>query len=151
MTTTLTIATPESVGSWLPLFTAYLAFYKVQQPPEACLDYLGERLRRRQAVAFLASQDGQPKGFALMYTGFSSLSLRPCWVLHDLFVAADARGQGFGAQLIKRCQQYALDLGGGEIMLQTAHDNKQAQRLYEKLGFKLDKDFRVYYWHSLPS
>ncbi|WP_158300740.1 N-acetyltransferase [Chromobacterium sp. ATCC 53434] len=148
MSANLTIATPESVGSWLPLFTAYLAFYQVSQPPEACLEYLGERLRRRQAVAFLASIGNRPQGFALMYTGFSSLALQPCWVLHDLFVAPEARSQGIGAQLIERCQQYARDLGGGQIMLQTAHDNQRAQQLYERLGFVQDKAFHVYYWSS---
>ncbi|OHX11676.1 GNAT family N-acetyltransferase [Chromobacterium sphagni] len=151
MTTTLNIATPESVGSWLPLFTSYLAFYKVSQPPEQCLDFLSERLRRRQAVAFVVSTDNRPQGFAMMYTGFSSLSLQPCWVLHDLFVAPDARGQGFGQMLAQRCQQYARDMGGGEIMLQTAHDNLDAQKLYQSQGFKLDEDFRVYYWNSRHS
>ncbi|MCD0494387.1 GNAT family N-acetyltransferase [Chromobacterium violaceum] len=142
----LSIATPESVADWLPLFTAYLDFYRVSQPPEACREYLSERLRRRQAVAFLARRGDTPLGFALMYTGFSSLSLQPCWVLHDLYVASASRQEGVGKMLILRCQQYARDQGGGEIMLQTAHDNLNAQRLYESLGFAMDRDFRVYYW-----
>ncbi|AXE33171.1 GNAT family N-acetyltransferase [Chromobacterium phragmitis] len=147
----LSIATPESVTEWLALFTAYLDFYGVSQSQESCQDYLSERLRRRQAVAFLASEGDAPRGFALMYTGFSSLSLQPCWVLHDLYVAAEARRQGVGQSLIRRCQQYANDLGGGEIMLQTAHDNLGAQQLYQSLGFTLDRDFRVYYWNSAHS
>ncbi|WP_168209671.1 GNAT family N-acetyltransferase [Chromobacterium paludis] len=145
---TLTIATPESLDEWLPLFTAYLAFYRVNQPAEACLSFLSERLRRRQAVAFVAAEQTQPQGFALMYTGFSSLTLRPCWTLHDLYVAPEGRGRGIGEQLIRRCQEYVHALGGGEIMLQTAHDNHPAQRLYERTGFALDRDFRVYGWRS---
>ncbi|AVG17300.1 GNAT family N-acetyltransferase [Chromobacterium vaccinii] len=144
----LSIATPESVSDWLPLFAAYLDFYRVHQSPGQCREYLCERLRRRQAIAFLAKRDGAAVGFALMYVGFSSLSLRPCWMLHDLYVSADARRHGVGKLLILRCQQYARDMGGGEIMLQTAHDNLNAQRLYENLGFALDRDFRVYNWSS---
>ncbi|POA98285.1 GNAT family N-acetyltransferase [Chromobacterium sinusclupearum] len=148
MPASIAIATPESVSDWLPLFTAYLGFYRVSHPAEACQDYLSERLRRRQAVAFIASENERPQGFALLYTGFSSLTLKPCWVLHDLYVAQEARGSGIGELLIQRCQQYARDLGGGEIMLQTAHDNQTAQQLYERTGFTLDRDFRVYYWNS---
>ncbi|OWY40102.1 GNAT family N-acetyltransferase [Xenophilus sp. AP218F] len=143
----IALATPESVPKWLPLFQAYLRFYRVEQAPDSCAEFLAERLRRRQAVAFVYGEDA-PSGFALMYAGFSSLTLRPAWLLHDLYIAPEARRQGAGEALIRRCQQYARELGGGEITLQTAHDNLPAQALYQKTGFLPDQAFRVYCWGS---
>lgn len=151
MKPSISIATADSVGSWLPLFAAYLNFYHVSQPPEQCLSYLYERLSRHQAVAFVARQGGHPQGFVLMYRSFSSLTLKTCWLLHDLFVSPDARGCGIGRQLMERCQAFVVERNGGQIMLQTAHDNHTAQKLYESCGFRHDQEFRVYYWDSPPA
>ncbi|POZ60099.1 GNAT family N-acetyltransferase [Chromobacterium alticapitis] len=148
MTQQIVQATPESVDDWLPLFSAYLDFYQVAQSREHCRDYLRQRLSQRQALVFVAGDADGPNGFVLLYPGYSSLSLQPCWILNDLFVSPKARGRGVAGQLIERAQRHMRELGGGELMLQTAHDNLTAQRLYESLGFALDREFRVYYWNS---
>lgn len=135
----------ESVRCWLPLFLAYLDFYQVAQPAEACAAFLEQRLSTGEAVVFLAEDAAGVQGFALLYPGFSSLALRPHWLLHDLFVSPACRGGGVGRVLLERCQAHVAALGGG-LTLQTAHGNLNAQRLYEQSGFKLDSEFRVYEW-----
>lgn len=140
-------ADAESVRSWLPLFLAYLDFYQVAQPAEACAAFLEQRLSKGEAVVFLAQDSAGVQGFALLYPGFSSLSLRPHWLLHDLFVAPASRGNGVARVLLRHCQAHVAALGGG-LTLQTAHGNLNAQRLYEQSGFKLDSEFRVYEWSA---
>ncbi|OQS43949.1 GNAT family N-acetyltransferase [Chromobacterium haemolyticum] len=142
-------ADAESVRSWLPIFLTYLDFYRTAQPAEACAAFLEQRLRMGEAVVFLAEDAAGVQGFALLYPGFSSLALRPHWLLHDLFVSPACRGGGVGQLLLEHCQAHVAALGGG-LTLQTAHDNLSAQRLYERSGFKLDTEFRVYEW-SAPS
>ena len=41
-------------------------------------------------------------------------------------------------------QAPAAEAGACEVVLSTAHDNTNAQGLYEKLGYGLDTKFRVY-------
>ncbi|MDH0340079.1 GNAT family N-acetyltransferase [Chromobacterium haemolyticum] len=143
-------ADAESVRSWLPLFLAYLDFYRTTQPAKACAAFLEQRLRKGEAVVFLAEDAAGVQGFALLYPGFSSLGLRPHWLLHDLFVSPASRGGGVGQLLLEHCQRHVAALGGG-VTLQTAHDNLNAQRLYERSGFKLDTEFRVYEWSESSS
>ncbi|KMN81178.1 hypothetical protein VK98_14855 [Chromobacterium sp. LK11] len=140
----------ESVRDWLPLFLGYLDFYRTAQPAEACAAFLEQRLRKGEAVVFLAEDAAGVQGFALLYPGFSSLSLRPHWLLHDLFVSPACRGGGVGRLLLEHCQAHVAALGGG-LTLQTAHDNLNAQRLYQQSGFKLDTEFRVYEWSAPAS
>lgn len=146
MTLKITPLAPHQAASCLPLFQAYLAFYHVEQAAADCLAFLEARLSHHEARLWLAEDAGVPVGFALMYPGFNSLTLKPSWLLHDLYVAPEYRGSGVSKQLLQVCQAHVLGLGGGDIMLQTAHDNSKAQRLYERNGFALDTDFRVYYW-----
>jgi len=146
MSLKITAVTPHQLASCLPLFKAYLAFYHVEQSDADCLAFLEARLHAHQARLWLAEDAEVAIGFALMYPGFNSLTLKPNWLLHDLYVAPEYRGSGVSKQLLQTCQAYVLSLGGGDIMLQTAHDNTVAQRLYERNDFVLDTEFRVYYW-----
>ena len=146
MTLKISLVTPQQLERCLPLFQAYLGFYHVQQSDADCQHFLEARLRQHEACLWLAEDAGVAVGFALMYPGFNSLTLKPNWLLHDLYVAPDYRGSGVSRQLLQTCQAHVISRGGGDIMLQTAHDNTRAQRLYERNGFVLDSEFRVYYW-----
>ena len=57
-------------------------------------------------------------------------------VLHDLYVADNARTQGVGAALVNTIARELKTLGAPHIILHTATQNAAAQRLFEKLGFR---------------
>jgi GNAT superfamily N-acetyltransferase len=65
---------------------------------------------------------------------------RSCWTigdycyLQDLFVAADARGKGVGAELIKHVEKIARAGGASRIYWLTKEDNVSARALYDKLA-----------------
>lgn len=89
-------------------------------------------------------RDAPALGFTLLYPTFSSLQLKRAWVLNDLFVAAEARRRGVARRLIERATRLAKSSGAAYLMLETAHTNKKAQRLYESLGWVWERDFRNY-------
>lgn len=83
-------------------------------------------------------------GFVQLYPSFSSVSMKRLWVLNDLFVVPGARRRGAAEALMARARRLALETGAEGLVLETAVDNKKAQRLYEKLGWKRDREFYRY-------
>jgi GNAT superfamily N-acetyltransferase len=55
--------------------------------------------------------------------------------VRTLAVAGPARGQGFGRELMKRAERYALERGCTDAFLETF--SFQARRFYEKLGYRV--------------
>ncbi len=127
----------------VPLFGAYRRFYR--RRPNADLErrYLAARIRRGEAVVFVANDGSTPVGFTLLYPLHSSLSLRPIWVLNDLYVRPDHRRSGVGRALLRRARAFAHDSGAEYLTLETAVDNP-AQRLYEAEGWVRDVAFLHY-------
>lgn len=131
----------------VPLFDAYRMFYKRDSDLEGSRAYLRARLERDEATVFLALEiSGAALGFALCYSTFSSVVMKPLVILNDLYTTQAARGQGVGAALIDACANFARLEGAMVLRLRTATDNETAQRVYDKAGFKRDA---VYYTYDL--
>ena len=127
------------------LFAAYLDFYGVKQPSAAQRAFLRARLEACDSAAFGSfDESGRMTGFALCHFAHNSLRLAPAWILHDLFVSTDHRRQGMARQLLAAVHAAARAAGACEVVLSTAHDNRNAQALYESAGYKRDEQFRTY-------
>jgi ribosomal protein S18 acetylase RimI-like enzyme len=130
----------------VPLFDAYRIFYKQPSNLDAARAFLQERITREQSIIFVAyTGDGQAVGFTQLYPSFSSVSMKPLWILNDLYVAENARRLGVAKALIERAREYARETGAKGLELATATDNRQAQALYESLGFVRDDEFYHYF------
>ena len=129
-----------------PLFDAYRQFYGFPSDLRACHKFLRERISRAESRVFLVNSDDQPAGFMQLYPSFSSLSLRPVWILYDLFVAAAARNAGIATSLLERARALGIETGASELSLSTATTNVDAQRVYNRLGWVQDK---AYYYYNL--
>lgn len=142
---TVTLATVKEV---VPLFNAYREFYNQPSDLEQAEQFLKERLQKEESIIFLAYLDAQPVGFVQLFPIFSSVAMKKAFLLNDLFVAEHARKQGVAMRLIEECYAYCKNEDARYITLETATDNKQAQKLYEKLGMKIDHDVFHYikYW-----
>jgi len=142
---TVTLATVKEVA---PLFNAYREFYGQPSDLEKAEQFLKERLKKEESIIFLAYLDAQPVGFVQLFPIFSSVAMKKAFLLNDLFVAEHARKQGVAMRLIEECYAYCKNEDARYITLETATDNKQAQKLYEKLGMKIDQDVFHYikYW-----
>ena len=140
------MASVEEIELLLPLFLQYREFYECQPCPEESREYLIQRLRNNETVIFMSLIDGSNAiGFALIYPSYNSLSLKPLYILHDLYVQPNYRGMGHGALLLETVKSYARNNNCGEIMLQTAKNNVIAQQVYENHGYIRDDEFYCYY------
>ncbi|MFD5507010.1 GNAT family N-acetyltransferase [Streptomyces sp. NPDC127051] len=131
------------------LFRGYLDFYEVKvEDPDAPRVYLAERIRGGESLVLLADVPGAGTvGFAQVYRTFSSLALRPMWILSDLYVDPSGRRTGAGRALLREVLRRAREAGVSGVQLETAYDNHVAQALYEAEGFERE-EFHVYF-HGL--
>jgi ribosomal protein S18 acetylase RimI-like enzyme len=138
-------ATIDDLDRVAPLFDSYRQFYGLAGDLALCRRFLEARIGRGESVVFLAGSTGTTaSGFTQMYPSFGSLSAAPLWILYDLFVAPEARRLGVARLLMERARRHAEETQARSIVLSTATTNRQAQALYESLGYKLDREFLTY-------
>ncbi|GLX12464.1 N-acetyltransferase [Pseudomonas straminea] len=139
-------ATTADLDDLVPLFAAYLTFYKVDKSTREVRDFLSARLERSDSTILIArSEEGAAQGFVQLYPLYASLALRPSLLLSDLYVADHARRQGIGEQLLEAARQHALATGACGLQLETARTNLAAQSLYERLGYVRDEVYLTYW------
>ncbi|WP_028400608.1 GNAT family N-acetyltransferase [Ectobacillus panaciterrae] len=126
------------------LFNLYRMFYKQQSNLNGAELFISERLKNEESVIFVAVDQGKYLGFTQLYPSFSSVSMKRTWILNDLYVHQEARKKGVAQKLLETAKEYALSTGAKSLELQTAPGNKDAQRLYEKNGYKVDSSFLNY-------
>jgi ribosomal protein S18 acetylase RimI-like enzyme len=100
--------------------------------------FLATQLAEPEVVILVAeSQDGV-LGYA--YAGLEGadyMALRgPAGVLHDLVVDPGHRGQGIGRRLLDAMIEALAARGAPRVVLSTAERNEDAQRLFERAGFR---------------
>lgn len=138
-------AAPADLDALVPLFDGYRRFYGQPPQPEVCRVFLRERLERNESVVFIAERGNDPVGFVQLYPVFSSVRARRAWLLNDLYVAESMRGIGAARALLDAARDHARDSDAAYLLLETAHDNRLAQGLYERYGFhRLDPAQRFY-------
>ncbi len=59
------------------------------------------------------------------------------YYISNVAVYPDCRGQGIGEMLIERARAEAAEAGMRSLVLDVETDNPDAQRLYERLGFRV--------------
>jgi ribosomal protein S18 acetylase RimI-like enzyme len=139
-------ATLNDLDQLSQLFGQYRVFYEQPFEPDACRKFLEERLSKEESVIFIALDKDAYAGFTQLYPSFSSVGLKKIWILNDLFVSGEHRQKGIAQALITHVTAYSKTTGRKKVVLSTAYDNFNAQKLYEKLGFARE-DF---YNYELP-
>lgn len=128
-----------------PLFDAYRVFYRQPSNLTQSRAFIAERIARDESVIFLARDNtGESLGFVQLFPTFSSIDAHRTWLLGDLFTTPNARGGGVGTLLMKTARSFAVLSGGKGMVLETATDNFNAQRLYESLGYVRDTGYYTY-------
>lgn len=136
-------ATLNDVLTLTPLFDGYRSFYKQKPDVAAAENFLRERIRLEQSVIFICWDHEKAVGFTQLYPIFSSVSMKPAWLLNDLFVETSARKKGVAALLLKKAAEHGRLTGAAWLLLSTAADNFIAQAVYEKNGWNKVND--IYY------
>lgn len=141
---TITQANIEHLEDLVPLFNDYRIFYKQKSNEQLASQFLKDRIQNNESIIFMAYVNNEAVGFTQLYPLFSSVSMKPMYLLNDLFVKSNFRGKGIGEALINKAKALCETQQNKGLALQTATDNP-AQKLYERLGFIKDHDL-YYFW-----
>jgi ribosomal protein S18 acetylase RimI-like enzyme len=127
------------------LFDLYRQFYGCESNLTLATEFIVDRMNKGESEIFLASEDGNAKGFVQLYPSFCSVDAVKIFILYDLYVDKGARNLGIGEDLMNKAKEFVKQSGAARIDLLTAKDNKAGQHLYEKLGYnKVNEDFFTY-------
>jgi ribosomal protein S18 acetylase RimI-like enzyme len=140
-------ATIHDLDALVVLFNEYRIFYKQPSDMERAKAFLFERFEHSESILFSVKETeaNQTIGFVQLYPLFSSISMKRSWVLNDLYVLETYRGRGVAQLLIDAAVEFAIQTKAKGLALSTAIDNGNAQRIYERNGFKKDDVFFHYY------
>jgi len=89
---------------------------------------------RPAAEVLIAELAGEPVGFALFFTSYSTFLAKPGLYLEDLFVRPAARGSGVGGALMAACAKVAVERDYGRFEWSVLDWNEPALKFYRSLG-----------------
>lgn len=130
-----------------PLILAFIRelaeYEKLSHEVRATPERLRDSLFGEQAAAevLIAEWEGQPAGFALFFTNYSTFLAKPGIYLEDLFVRQQFRGHGIGLALLSRLAKLVADRDGGRLDWWVLHWNERAINFYERLGARKMSDW----------
>ena len=137
----IAVVTEADLPELLPLMRGYCEFYEVD-PADEALRALARTLiadPEHEGLQLIARDDGGAAvGFATIFWTWSTLSASRLGVMNDLFVAERARGGGVADALIEACAARCRERGATSLDWQTAHTNKRAQAVYDRIGARRD-------------
>lgn len=99
---------------------------------------------RPAAEAVIAEADGEPVGFALFFSSFSTFLGRPGIWLEDLFVLPERRGGGIGRALLTHLAQLAVARGCGRLEWSALDWNEPALAFYRRLGARVMPEWHLH-------
>ncbi|MEE3924513.1 GNAT family N-acetyltransferase [Pseudomonas viridiflava] len=127
--------TADDHRAWLPLWQAYLRFYKTELA-EGVSEVTWQRLLDPQEPTHsaLAWVDGKAVGMVNFIYHRSNWSIRNACYLQDLIVAPEQRGTGIGRQLIEHVYATAKADDCDKVHWLTHETNATAIQLYERIA-----------------
>ena len=100
--------------------------------------FLGTQLNDDDVVVLVAERQFSVVGY--VYAGLEPQSWKElreaCGFIHDVVVDERSRRSGVAAALIEAAASWLRERGAPRVVLWTAHRNDDAQRLFERLGFR---------------
>lgn len=115
-----------------------LRFIQSQSPEAGYGRFLVSELREPEACVFVAEAAGDVVGYAFAsLEPMSWMDLRAaCGYLHDVYVDERWRRSGAGERLVRAALEWLESRGAPRVVLMSATGNDEAQRLFERLGFR---------------
>ena len=135
MTRALTAADYEA---WLPLWHAYLRFYRAEVSAEVTAATFGRLCDPASGLAGLVAEDGDGGLTGLAHLVFhpSTWSTEPYCYLEDLYVSAAARGTGTARDLLDAVFAEARRRGAARTYWETQEYNGAARSLYDQVAHR---------------
>lgn len=147
MALTLRPATRADVPLLLEFIRGLAEYERLLAEVEATEDRLQATLfpenGRPAAECILAQVDGEPAGFALFFTNYSTFLAKPGLYLEDLFVKPAHRGRGVGKSLLLHLARLANARGYGRMEWTVLDWNQPAIDFYESLGARRMREWQI--------
>jgi GNAT superfamily N-acetyltransferase len=130
------------------LFNAYRMFYQKTSAIQSAKTFLEDRISNKDSEIFVAQNTtNKLVGFVQLYPLFSSTRMKKFWLLNDLFVHPEFRGNGISIGLIQKAKDLVLESKACGMYLETEKSNLIGNHLYPKTGFELNTSVNFYEWN----
>jgi GNAT superfamily N-acetyltransferase len=141
-------ATSKDVEHLSELFNAYRMFYQKASAIQSAKTFLEDRISNKDSEIFVAQNTtNKLVGFVQLYPLFSSTRMKKFWLLNDLFVHPEFRGNGISIGLIQKAKDLVLESKACGMYLETEKSNLIGNHLYPKTGFELNTSVNFYEWN----
>jgi GNAT superfamily N-acetyltransferase len=139
-------ATRADVPALLGLIRELARYERLEDQVEATEELLADGLfgERPAAEALIAELDGEPVGYALWFTTFSTFVGKPGIWLEDVFVLPDHRRAGLGRALLARVAAVAVERGCGRLEWSALDWNEPALAFYRSLAAEPLRDWIIH-------
>lgn len=128
------------------LFDAYRVWYRKESNKEMAKEFLGERIQNEESIIYACTnEEDKLVGFTQLYPIFSSVRMKRMWLLNDLFVDPNYRGQGISKMLINQAKDLCKKTNACGVLLETETTNHIGNNLYPATGFELEEN-NFYFW-----
>ena len=127
----------EDQGRWRELWRGYLEFYQAALPDEIYTRTWERLISKSGTLRGLCARDplsGMMTGIVHFLLHEHAWTVQPVCYLQDLFVAPEARGQGYGRYLIEAVAEEARRLNCPRLYWLTQENNRTARQLYDRLA-----------------
>lgn len=94
--------------------------------------------------AFLATLEGMPVGYALVFETYSSFLALPTLYLEDIFILPDHRRRGIGERFFRVLVTEAHRRGCGRMEWTVLDWNQLAIDFYRKIGAREMKEWKTF-------
>jgi GNAT superfamily N-acetyltransferase len=135
---TIRPATRADVELIVALIRELAEYERLGDQAQATAELLERNLfgERPAAEALIAEAGGEPAGFALFFTSFSTFTGKPGIWLEDLFVRPAHRRAGIGRALLVQLAALALERGCARFEWGALDWNEPALAFYRSIGAK---------------
>ena len=139
-------ARPDHARTIATLIRELAAYERLEDQAKATTDDLTRHLfgDRPSAEVLIAEVDGDPVGFALYFSTFSTFRGQPGLYLEDLFVRPEHRGRGIGKALLASVARVAVDRGCGRLEWSVLDWNTPSIEFYRSQGALPLSDWTVF-------
>ncbi|WP_244158181.1 GNAT family N-acetyltransferase [Phytopseudomonas flavescens] len=124
----------------LAVFEGYIDEFRVDEPALLVRAFGADP----QCQVFVAEQQGQLLGYAVVLEIAFTFDLRPTLLLKELYVAEGQRGSGLGKALLQQVSRFALSIGAGRLKWDVLTGNGRAEAFYQRLGGRPDSKWTGY-------
>ena len=130
------------------LFDQYRRFYDKPSDLNKSEQFLMERIEQKESEIYISWEGNTATGFVHLFPLFSSTRLARYWLLNDLYVHPNYRGEGISKALIEQAKQLCRDTNACGMYLETGMENDIGNTLYPAMAFKRMSSVNFYEWST---